>query len=227
MDRIPIEVVRTLNLGTESVQNLQRAGEPLFAEGMPNLWVGSRANPWYGVDVLLDGIVTPGNQYRITVEGDGGASNLELVFPLDDDPWDYNVTTGNDFIVSMNFNGTPVEGQEQHRIRIRTSNNTRHDYQVNRIRIEWLDCTCEDDDPLPPFEPPPIRIARNISRIVCSGCGIEKTKVILMVICPETTAVLSFREFAAKNILEPCDCSEGWGFSDIPEFNAAASVVEG
>ena len=137
----PSEVVATALNARENIEGLQPSGEPSFVFADGNLNVSNREGGWYGVDVLLERLdLRPNARYRINVTGRGMAvgENLQLTFPLDADPWDTEVTNGVADNVSMEFSSTPVTGQVNHRIRIRT--NGTGNFSVSSITIELICC---------------------------------------------------------------------------------------
>jgi endo-1,4-beta-xylanase len=224
-------VVDTLNVGAEPVGGLQRSGEPRFNFGIPtpepgsrgDIQITNRTNPWYALDVLLGDLVTANGNYRITVEGRGGANALELIFPLDAAPWEEGRTTGTAARVSMNFGGAPVDGQELHRIRVRTANDSTSDFAIDNIVIERLTCTCGEVEP-PPKPTTRVEIDLELA-LCCAACGETRTFITTRLINAETNAVLVTRRTHAKKIGTPA-CAGGRSFSELLPFNAAASVVE-
>lgn len=135
----------TLNIGAESSGGLQRSGEPSFAFVDGGLRISGRSpgenRPWYSADVLLGELeLSPNNTYRITATGNGGSAPLQLLFPLDDDPWEFGNVTGTPTSVSMEFKGSRITGQTDYRIRVNTAGAA--DYTINSVVIEQIVTCC-------------------------------------------------------------------------------------
>jgi endo-1,4-beta-xylanase len=237
-----IEDIADINAGIMTRIALQRAGEaaaaiPVYSEAFVNNGIGisvsGRTQSWHSLDVLLGSYVNnPNGRYRITVEG-SSTSPLQLQFPLEDAPWEYGTVTGTTTGVTMDFTGAPVEGQNLHRIRIRTGDTA--DYTVSNIIIEQFPpccgachvaCTCAEQTPAPLY-----RVEREVVRELCADCNTEKSWAMTRLISIETDAVLLVRRVSFPLKLRAlemnhCPNSRNWeSFAEVPASNPAAAVI--
>ncbi|MCL1831836.1 MAG: glycoside hydrolase family 11 protein [Oscillospiraceae bacterium] len=210
---------------------IQRAGSPTITLTPDGIRVGGRTDSWNSIDVMLGGITSPDKQYQMIVSGVGVTNQLQLTFPLDDDPWDSGIVTGKEGEVSTKFNGITPDGQGDFRIRIRT--NGTDDFNVNSITvIEFgccgtcaTECTCDDED-IPPPPPGEVIVSREKVTLVCDheGCGVEGVWIVTTV--TDDGAVVGEWKAATKKVNGGCGHAGGSMFYEIPPFDENSSIVE-
>ncbi|MCL2047988.1 MAG: copper amine oxidase N-terminal domain-containing protein [Defluviitaleaceae bacterium] len=135
------ELAAALTAGTNTYDNLDRAsdGETVYTYDNGNIVVSNRNASWNSIDVRVDGLnLLDGVTYKLTVYGQGTANQLQLHFPLDNAPWETDVVTGENGVVSLNFTTEmpSVGGVTVTPPRIRIRTNGTDDFTITGAKIE-------------------------------------------------------------------------------------------
>ncbi|MCL2048593.1 MAG: dockerin type I repeat-containing protein [Defluviitaleaceae bacterium] len=135
------ELVTALN-GNSRYNYVQRSASPEFSIVNGELVVSGRGGNWFAFDILVGGdngiALAADTKYKITVVGEGATNDIQVFFPLDEEPWELNTATAYNGVVSVEFTSViPSAGDavvNPPRIRVATSGSD--DFTITSAKIE-------------------------------------------------------------------------------------------